>query len=148
MNDTAIALSREWSALQSNHERYEHSAQLIKMAAVALLATEVFIYGGTMLHGHALLCIAVFVSAALWIQEALLRTSQARLGTRLLRIESLQRSEDASPAQALQLHTEWASARGGFGALLGEYTRNALRPTVAFPYAPILAILVILRLCL
>ena len=79
----------------------------------------------------------------LWLQEAILKTFQARLGARLLRVEALLREADARPTQAMQLHSEWLAARPSGTALMREYAGSALRPTVAFPY-PLLVLLTLL----
>jgi len=38
----------------------------------------------------------------------------------------------------MQLHSEWAAQRPGVIGLLAGYAASACRPTVAFPYAPLL----------
>jgi hypothetical protein len=122
----AAALGQEWTTLQNNFEQAERHALLVKLTAVVLcvggytLGAPFELIGGTAL--------------LLWVQESLCRTTQARLGERIVRVEALVRN--AAPAtSACQLHTEWlASRKGGLG-LLAEYAGHALRPTVAFPYA-------------
>ncbi|MBT9492447.1 MAG: hypothetical protein IV107_08865 [Paucibacter sp.] len=121
-------LQAEWLALQANHEQYERAALGVKLLAVALCAVA---------FGARWLWVLMLV---LWLQEAIFKTFQARLGARLLRIEALLREADARPAQAMQLHSDWLTARPRGTALLGEYARSALRPTVAFPY-PLLVLL-------
>lgn len=143
------ALIKEWATLQNNHEAHERNALLIKIVAIVLFAVGTAWPHGAALHPRAFFAILCFVVCVLWMQEAILRTSQSRLGQRLLRIEALQRDVDngePSGSQALQLHSEWQASRaGGFG-LLGEYARSALRPTVAFPYALLAALLAVLTL--
>jgi len=73
-----------------------------------------------------------------WLMEGIFRTSQSRLGSRLLRLEAHLRQDPPSGA-AYQLHSEWQAGRPGMLGLLGEYLGNAARPTVAFPY-PLLLI--------
>ncbi len=121
-------LSAEWIALQQDHERYEASALLVKLVAVVLATL------GIALSWPALATILPL--PVLWLQEGILRTSQSRLGARLLRIES-------GATDACRLHSEWQAMRPGAVGLLTEYVRNALRPTVAFPYAVLLVVLVI-----
>ncbi|CAN5140635.1 hypothetical protein BH11PSE10_BH11PSE10_20760 [soil metagenome] len=107
----------EWLLLQKQHEQYEFAALAIKGAAVALLAS------------HAPLVILLL--AVLWLQEAIIKTFQARLGARLLRLEAMLLEGKEQP---MQLHTDWLASRPRGVALGGEYLRSACRPTVAFPY--------------
>lgn len=125
------ALCHEWSTLQNNYEQMERNALLVKLAAVVLcVGGYAFSLPYELIGGTALL---------LWMQESLCRTSQARLGERLVRIEAL--VKNAAPASsACQLHTEWLANRKSSLGLLGEYAAHALRPTVAFPYAVLLVV--------
>ncbi|WP_211197859.1 hypothetical protein [Permianibacter fluminis] len=117
-------LSSEWSLLQQHFYRYEQQALLIKLLAVVLTALAVL-----QLADWRLLPLL----AILWLQEAMLRTWQARLADRSLKLEqALRASGDALPAW--QLHSDWLASRPGQLALLRDYLGNALRPTVAFPY--------------
>ena len=122
-------LRDEWLLLQAQHEHYELATLAIKLLAVALLA---------FLHPYALV---IPLLAVLWLQDAILKTFQARLGTRLLRLE--QDLREGSEAAAMQLHTEWLASRPRGAALLREYALSACRPTVAFPYA----VLILLGCC-
>jgi hypothetical protein len=129
-NPDSPGLAREWVTLQNNSERYERDALLIKL--VAVLA-----WGGSLALGRHALLAAVMV-LILWVQEGILRTCQARLGTRMLRVESLLAGNIQGPA--FQLYSEWLAVRPGMAGLLVEYARSALRPTVVFPYAVLLLI--------
>lgn len=126
MPHNTAALGLEWSTLQNNYEQAERNALLVKLAAVVLcvagyaLGVPYELIGGTAL--------------LLWVQESLCRTSQARLGERIVRVEALVKNS-APASAACQLHTEWLASRKGSVGLLGEYAAHALRPTVAFPYA-------------
>ena len=130
--EQASGLTHEWAILQHNHEQHERNSLLIKLAGVALLAAS------------PVLALNVPASVALllvlWLQEAILRTFQARLGERILRIEQLLREGAAQSAAPCQLHSEWLASRPGLAGLLGEYGKNMLRPTVAFPYAVLVLI--------
>ena len=130
--EQASGLTHEWAILQHNHEQHERNSLLIKLAGVALLAAS------------PVLALNVPASVALllvlWLQEAILRTFQARLGERILRIEQLLREGAAQSAAPCQLHSEWLASRPSLAGLLGEYGKNMLRPTVAFPYAVLVLI--------
>ena len=126
------ALSQEWTTLQTHHEQYETGGLIIKLASVALAVA------GSALHLNGKLMLALL--ALLWLQEGIYRTFQSRLGQRLLRVEALiKRAANESDSPAFQLHSEWAAGRPGVLGLMLEYARSACRPTVAFPYAVLMA---------
>lgn len=126
-------LQQEWSTLQNNIEGYEHSAQWLKLAALAV----VLMPQSLPLQGVLLLI--------LWLQEGIFRTSQARLGERVVLIEQLLAAGETETGKACQLHSQWLAQRPGTIGLLLEYARSALRPTVAFPYPLLLVLTLLLR---
>lgn len=130
--EISTLLGKEWQTLQDNHEQHEQNALFIKLACLALsiagLAT-----------GLPLSWIA-FTVLLCWIQEGIFKTYQSRLADRLLSVEARLAQANSAPS-AMQLHTDWLASRPGGGALLGSYLVSALRPTVAFPYLPILLML-------
>jgi hypothetical protein len=125
------ALVEEWRTLQNNHEQYERGALLLKLAALLAFACGYVLALPYELAGGLVLLV--------WVQESIYRTSQARLGSRLVLLEQLIHS-DAPGADACQLHTEWLAGRAGTAGLLAEYASQALRPTVAFPYGVLLIV--------
>ena len=80
------ALHQEWLALQGQHERYEGLTLGVKLAAFIAV---VVVPDNTL---------AVALLALLWLQEAVLKTFQARLGDRLLAVEAALRSGEATAA--------------------------------------------------
>lgn len=122
------ALHHEWLALQAQHERYEGLALGVKLVAVA---AAVVVPDNTL---------ALALLALLWLQEAVLKTFQARLGDRLLVVEAGLKSGGAEPA--MQLHSDWQARRPHGGALVAQYLKSALRPTVALPYPLLMALVV------
>lgn len=124
------ALHHEWLALQAQHERYEALALVVKLAAFA----------ATVLVADNTLVLALL--ALLWLQDAVLKTFQGRLGDRLLVIEPALKAGQDAPA--MQLHSTWLASRPRGVALLGEYLKSALRPTVALPYPLLMALVVLL----
>lgn len=126
----STALSQEWTTLQNNHAQYEKNALWIKVATVVLFAL-----CWVMLVDTLTVCLMLLV---LWLQESIYRTSQARLGVRILRIEEIFRASSPATGLPFQLHSEWLATRHGFAGLLAEYAANAKRPTVAFPYVALL----------
>jgi hypothetical protein len=129
----ASALGQEWATLQNNFEQYERGGLLIKLLAIVLCTV-----------GFAFALHEVVIGAlllVLWLQEGIYRTYQARLGARILRIEQGIYSGESA---AFQLHSEWLASRPGMFGLLVEYGASAVRPTVAFPYAVLLLMIVLL----
>jgi hypothetical protein len=121
------ALSQEWATLQNNHEAQERNALWLKLAAILLVA-------GSWMTGLEPLLAAVLV-LVLWLQEAILKTWQHRLAERLLVIEAMFTHGPQGTDAPFQLHSQWLAQRPGLSGLLAEYGRSALRPTVAYPYA-------------
>jgi hypothetical protein len=121
---TLPALQQEWITLQNNYERYEKLALLIKLAGfacfIAALAWSLY------------LPLTLLALLGLWLQEAIYRTFQARLGARIIKVEAALRLD--SDIEAFQLHSEWQAGRKGTAGMLAEYASHALRPTIAFPY--------------
>jgi hypothetical protein len=122
------ALHQEWLALQAQHERYEALALGVKLVAFA----------ATVLVPDNILALTLL--ALLWLQEAVLKTFQGRLGDRLLVVEAGLKNGDG--ATAMQLHSDWLASRPRGLGLLAQYLKSALRPTVALPY-PLLMLLVV-----
>lgn len=123
-------LGHEWTTLQNNHEQYEKNSLSIKLTATLFGALGLILGLSATLTGLTLL---VF-----WLIEAIFRTSQSRLGSRLLQLEALLRQSPPPQTAAYQLHSAWQAGRPGMIGLMREYLANAARPTVAFPYALLL----------
>lgn len=154
-------LGQEWVTLQNNHAHHERIALALKLATVVLAVALLALSLPAVVVGVVVLL--------LWLQEGIFRTTQNRLGQRLLRVEGLLRQHqvprqdptrlphDASAheqavattapdesAAPFQLHSQWHAARPKGLGLLREYALSACRPTVAYPYAIILLGLVTL----
>lgn len=129
-------LGQEWLALQNQYEQYEKGGLLLKLSAVLLCGLG-FVLG---LH-ETVMAVLLLI---LWLQEGIFRTFQTRLGTRILRLEQALKQPETSDVAAFQLHSEWLATRPGVLGLLVEYASSALRPTVAFPYAVLLLLIVLL----
>ena len=133
MND---ALAHEWTTLQNQHEAYERSGLLIKLLAVVLVAA------GSWGASSAPVAEVGMLVLVLWAQEAILKTWQARLAERLLVVEAALGGQGSDETLPFQLHTQWQKQRAGVASLMLEYAKSALRPTVAFPYAVLLVVVV------
>ena len=130
------SLGLEWAVLQKNFERYEMGGLVIKLAGLTLA-----VIGITLGLNTAFVILLLLV---MWVQEGIYRTFQARIGQRILRVEELIVRAGAtdglsSPAAGanmpFQLHSDWRAGRGGVKGLLVEYSASACKPTVAYPYA-------------
>lgn len=137
-------LSQEWTSLQNGHEQYEKGGLLIKLAGIALTAAGMAIGLKTV--------VVVALLLVLWGQEAIFRTFQFRMGKRLLRVEELivrvGAADVGAPMSAnanmpFQLHSEWRAGRRGVLGLLAEYAASACKPTVAYPYVVLIALLLV-----
>ncbi|MFY7866603.1 hypothetical protein [Roseateles sp.] len=126
--DSTEGLRAEWLALQAHHEQYELAALGIKLLSVALCALP---FGARWLWVLMLL---------LWVQEAVLKTFQARLADRLLRVEQGLSQPSASAIAPMQLHREWSASRPRGLGLLRQYLVSACRPTVVLPYPVLMAL--------
>ena len=119
----------EWVTLQNNFEQYERCCLAVKLFAVAVFVVALLFSVSETL--------TLALLGVLWAQEAILRTFQARLVSRLIEVEALIRTGDGAP---MQLNTLWQARRGGLAAMLLEYVAAAARPTVAFPHVALILI--------
>ncbi len=142
--NSADRLGQEWMTLQNNFEQHERNALVVKLFAVALLMLGLAFEVNSFYLGFLLL--------VLWFQEGILRTFQSRIGQRILQIEAWvdqlhhaasSASVPAPQGAAFQLHSAWQAVRPGGITIVAEYLANAVRPTVAFPYAVLLALMLL-----
>lgn len=120
---------QEWQVLQTQFAGHESHALHIRLCATGLFALALSL-------GWSLRCLAATL-LVLWLLEAMIRTTQTRIGQRLLQLEAGLRNEAEAPG--LQLHSWWAAQRGGLPVLVKNYACAGLRPGVALPYVLLLA---------
>lgn len=132
--DSRHLLGQEWQTLQTQYEQHERNALLIKLSCFAFwLAGLIAQLAPLWIGVTILLC---------WAQEAIFKTYQTRLGDRLCQVETML-GATLPAATPMQLHSGWLATRpDGTGLILG-YASSAGRPTVAFPYLPLLAMLLL-----
>ena len=130
--DLRQAFATEWRALQQGFEKYEHGALIIKLSTIVVVVFGIFTEMDPVIIGA--------VVVLLWLQEAIVRTSQSRLGSRLLKVEASLAETKNYHLLVFQLHTDWHASRSKGLGLLKEYALNALRPTVAYLYVSLLVI--------
>lgn len=126
-------LQKEWSLLQNQFDSYEKHSLYIKMVSViVLLAVEIVsVFSFTM----------VFILFVLWMQDAIWKTFQSRIETRLLIIEKA--ISERNDKDACQFNSEYLKDRLTGLALIFEYAKQSIRPTVAFPHIVLVMILLV-----
>jgi len=135
-------LGREWSLLQNQFDSYEKYSLIIKLSNV-LIFSAAFLFGQITVFFLALLL-------TIWLQDAIWKTFQARIDSRLQQLEKLLRDEDKKKGEyrnenpcensAFQFNTEYLKSRPSGLGLTAEYFRQALRPTIAFPHGVLIFI--------
>ena len=137
------ALVEQWQTLHNNHENYENYALIIKL--VAILMT-IFSFALSITTIVTLLLLAV-----LWLQEGIWKTFQKRTENAIIAIENMldlnendQTSKSTSDcATPYLVYKQWQANRSGTTALITEYVSNSLKPTVLYPYFPLILVVVI-----
>jgi hypothetical protein len=122
----------EWCLLQNQFDSYEkHSLQIKLLSVIVLLAAKI---------SDVSAIFTVLLLVVLWLQNAIWKTFQSRIEPRLLQLEKyiLEGSEE-SP---FQFNSGYYRVRLRGAALISEYLRQSIRPTVAFPYVVLVVILV------
>lgn len=130
-----LDLKREWEILHRDNEKYEQYSLLIKLSAVITTALLLIFPLHFMLS---LLVIFIF-----WGQEAIWKTFQTRLSGRLLLVENASLLNDTELPESFQLYSHWLENRPSASALVIDYLRHGIKPTVIFPYAILLIIVAV-----
>ncbi|TYK65644.1 hypothetical protein [Colwellia echini] len=129
-------LLAQWQTLHNSHEDYEKYALIIKIVAILICLVSV-IYSISTFVGLLLL-------ATLWLQEGIWKTFQQRTESAIIAVEEklalLTTDTDTIP---YLFYTQWHANRSGVTALIAEYIANALKPTVIYPYLPLMLIVII-----
>lgn len=131
-----VDLANEWLLLQNQFDSYEKFSLIIKLVSIGLLA-----YAGFSDNMNPLVCLLLFV---LWLQDAIWKTYQSRIEHRLLLVENFLSNPqelENTDGSAYQFNRLYIKNKSSSIMLFVEYFRQAVRPTVAFPYVVLLAIL-------
>ena len=129
-------LANEWSILQNQFDSYEKYSLLIKLFSIGVACASYF--------SNNVNLVALFLLLTLWLQDSIWKTFQSRIETRLLQIESDLSSAhqfEHATEKAYQFNSLYLQSRPSNIGLIKEYLRQAIRPTIAFPYAALLLIL-------
>lgn len=131
-------LQNEWAIIHNDIEKYERYSLGIKLFAVLTsLASMAYVIG---------VIFSVSLIFILWLQDAIWKTFQGRLETRIIFIEQHLQNEAANNNQAFQLYSQWSDKRQGVVGLITEYLLSAAKPTVAYPYVLLVFLLFIFYL--
>lgn len=135
---TKADLSNEWMLLQNQYDSYEKYSLMIKLVAMVVFCCAHI--------SEKIGWIVLIVLAIFWLQDAIWKTFQARIELRLLTVEEALSDDSESTSMhlvAYQFNREFLSKRPTQFGLIKEYLLQALRPTVAFPYCVLIALLII-----
>jgi len=123
----------EWCLLQNQFDSYEkHSLSIKLLSVIVLLTAEI---AGVINFFIALILLV------LWLQDSIWKTFQSRIESRLLQLEQF--IAEGSDASAFQFNREYQRVRLSGLALIAEYARQSIRPTVAFPHTVLILILLL-----
>ena len=137
--DPKPLLTEQWQTLHNNHESYEKYALIIKLFAI----------GATLFSFVQPLAMFVMllILACLWLQEGIWKTYQSRAAEAILAIEaSLAKGKvENEPMQSAPylLYSHWQANRPSVKGLVSEYISNSLKPTVLYPYFPLMLLVLI-----
>jgi hypothetical protein len=125
MSDEQLPLLQsEWVTLQNQFDSYEKCSLAIKLFVWSLL-----------------------VVVILWLQDAIWKTFQNRIGQRLEVVEqAIQDNPHHVPEHLLhmgmQFNLAWSQSRPRAISLVSEYIKQSLKPTVAYPYVVLIALVI------
>ena len=132
-------LIEQWQTLHNNHENYESYALIIKLVATAI-ALFAFTFSVATF-------VALLILATLWLQEGIWKTFQQRTANAIIAIEDkLALSESELSSESIKpylVYKQWQANRPSTKALITEYVCNSLKPTVLYPYFPLMLVVLI-----
>ena len=117
----------EWCLLQNQFDSYEKHSLYIKLLNILLF------FVALTLDVISISIVPVFL--LLWLQDGIWKTFQSRIETRLLQVEKY--IANSSEESVFQFNSEYDKTSLTGVSLLGEYARQSIRPTVAFPHVVI-----------
>jgi len=128
-SESNTLLVKEWQSLHKSHEVYEQYALIVKLFSVAATLFSLAFYHENL--------IIILILAVLWLQEGIWKTYQRRT---CLRIEFIERALTENNGEAFQFYTHWNDNRPNTVGLIMEYIKSSLKPTVIYPYIPLMFI--------
>ncbi|MBG58674.1 MAG: hypothetical protein CMK46_10385 [Porticoccus sp.] len=122
----------EWCLLQNQFESYEKHSLYIKLSSILMLfLSEIFSVSMTSIF---------LILLVLWLQDAIWKTFQSRIEPRLLKIEKNIREK--TEGSEFQFNREYQLVETSGLSKILEYSKQAIRPTLAFPHIVLMIILV------
>mgnify|MGYP003138378106 FL=1 len=122
----------EWCLLQNQFESYEKHSLYIKLSSILMLfLSEIFSVSMTSIF---------LILLVLWLQDAIWKTFQSRIEPRLLKIEKNIREK--TEGSEFQFNREYQLVEPSSLSKILEYSKQAIRPTLAFPHIVLMIILV------
>ena len=141
MPDLQIStLQNEWVTLQTQFDSYEKCSLAIKLFCILICCILVFALNAGLW--------SLLVIAILWLQDGIWKTFQHRIGLRLEVVEQaikdfpLAIQENATPI-GMQFNLAWGQSRPNTIGLVGEYIKQSLKPTVAYPHVALMALVLV-----
>lgn len=127
-------LTAEWKTLQNQYDSYEKFSLLIKLVCLSVVS---YLYVQAFSA-----CFIIFIIAVFWLQDAIWKTFQSRIEERLLSVENsikyIFQNHEQEAIIAYQFNQSFLENRPSSSKLLLTYLKQALRPTIAFPYIVII----------
>lgn len=125
-------LSKEWQTIQNQYDSYEKCSLLIKLFNIALFSAALLMGGMNV--------VILFVLLVVWLQDAIWKTFQSRIESRLLQLETALADDTATTAMPFQYNRDYAQTRPSTLCLIKAYMHQAVRPTIAFPHVVLILI--------
>ncbi len=137
--DSKQLLVEQWHTLHNNHETYENYALIIKLVATTITLFAFAFSVATF--------VTLLILATLWLQEGIWKTFQQRTANAIITIEDklaqneVEQKDESNEPYLLYKH--WQVNRPKTKKLIAEYVSNSLKPTVMYPYLPLLLVVLI-----
>jgi hypothetical protein len=137
--DSKQLLVEQWQTLHNNHETYENYALIIKLVATTITLFAFAFSVATF--------VTLLILATLWLQEGIWKTFQQRTANAIITIEDklaqneVEQKDESNEPYLLYKH--WQVNRPKTKKLIAEYVSNSLKPTVMYPYLPLLLVVLI-----
>ena len=141
MSDVQLhLLQSEWTTLQTQFDSYEKCSLGIKLFSILVCCILVFSLNAGIW--------SLWVVAILWLQDGIWKTFQNRIGQRLEVVEQAIQDNSNTPQNpmplvAMQFNLAWSQNRPGAIGLVGEYVKQSLKPTVAYPHVVLIALVIV-----
>ena len=141
MPDLQIStLQNEWVTLQTQFDSYEKYSLVIKLFSVLVCCILIFALDVGLE--------SLFILAILWLQDGIWKTFQHRIGLRLEVVEQAIKDlplaiQENSTSIGMQFNLAWGQSRPNTVGLVGEYIKQSLKPTVAYPHAALIALVLV-----